>query len=174
MVSLSKPDLTNLLGPEGPLDSYLEKCIAVLVAMGLSDSQISKILQVSEPRLESLKALPSIALTVLDIQVALSLSPEQRIANAINTALDKKMKLMLTSDDDKLVNSIADSFLDRQFGKATQMIQSTSVTISASTNQTELDRRLDAVKSRLALLDSQKNKLVNARPVIDVTPNANS
>jgi len=49
------------------------------------------------------------------------------------------------------------------------MIQSTSVTISATTNQTELDRRLNAVNSRLALLDGQKKKLVDARPVIDVT-----
>lgn len=155
------------------MDSNLEKCIAVLIAIGLSDGQISKILQVSESRLENLKLLSSISTAVLDIQVALSLSPEQRIANAINTALDKKINIMLTSDDDKLVDKIASDFLDRHYGKATQMIQSTQVTISATTNQSELDRRLDAVNSRLALLDSQKRKLVDSRPVIDVTPNAN-
>lgn len=170
MVSLSKPDLVSLLGPEGTLDSNLEKAIAVMVAIGLSDGQISKILQISEQRLEVLKTLSSISTAVLDIQVALSLSPEQRIANAINTALDKKLGIMLTSDDDKLVDKIASDFLDRHYGKATQMIQSTQVTISANTNQTELDRRLDAVKGRLALLDTQKSKLVNARPIIDVTP----
>jgi len=169
MVSLSKPDLTSLLGPDGPLDSMLEKSIAVLVAIGLSDCHISKILQISELRLETIKKIDSVATAILDIQVAMSLSPEQRVANAINTALDKKIKIMLTSDDDKLVNTIADSFMDRQYGKATQMIQSTSVTISATTNQTELDRRLNAVNSRLALLDGQKKKLVDARPVIDVT-----
>ena len=147
----------------------LEKSIAVLVAIGLSDCHISKILQISELRLETIKKIDSVATAILDIQVAMSLSPEQRVANAINTALDKKIKIMLTSDDDKLVNTIADSFMDRQYGKATQMIQSTSVTISATTNQTELDRRLNAVNSRLALLDGQKKKLVDARPVIDVT-----
>jgi len=170
MVSLSKPDLVQVLGPLGELDSLLEKTIAVLVATGLSDSQISKILTISEERLGVLKKLHSISVAVLDIQVALSLSPEQRIANAINTALDKKLKLMMTSDDDKLVDKIASDFLDRQYGKATQMIQSTSVSISANANQSDVDRKLAAVNERLGMLQSQRKKLTDTRPVIDVTP----
>ena len=174
MVSLTKPDLVELLGPDGKLDSLLAKSIAVLVALGLADSQIAKILGTSDSRVEVVKGMADVSSAVLDIQVALSVTPEQRIANAVNTALDKKMKLMLTSDDEKLVDKIANDFLDRHWGKPTQMIQSVGVTISTTTDQKSLDKKLEAVNTRLQQLKDQRSKLTNARPLIDVTPNGNS
>jgi hypothetical protein len=83
------------------------------------------------------------------------------------------MKILLTSDDDKLVDKVADSFLDRHWGKATQMIQSVGVTISASADQGSLDKKLDAVNLRLSQLKEQRSKLTNSRPMINVTTDAN-
>lgn len=167
MVAQKSQDLLTILGPGSKLESLLGKCVAVLVALGLADSQIAQILAEPIVRIEILKQSTEVVDTIIEIQSALTLSSEQRIANAVNSAIDYKLRLMHATSDEKLKDKIASDFMDRHFGKATQMVQTVVANITTNASASDLDNKIDAAMARIATLNARKDKLLSAK---NVTP----
>lgn len=92
----------------------------------------------------------------------MGLSAEQRIARSIQTVIDKKLRLLQVSKDEKLVDKVGTELLERQFGKAVQTTQSISVSLQGSTTLDELVHKQKAVDERLAKLSADKQKLLRS------------
>lgn len=159
MVALKKQDISEVLSG---VKSAEVKLIAALTAIGLSATQIAKSVSLDIARVELIQGLGECSDLVCSIQLALSLSSEQRISASVNAAIDTKMRLLATTQDEKLRNTIATDLLDRNFGKATQMIQTVGVNITRNVGVDELDTKLSAMQSRLQALESKRRAITES------------
>jgi len=141
----------------------LEKATAVLVAQGMSDQQIHEAICVDLPKIEELRASERVTDTVLRIQVALSMSPEQRIANSVNAAIDAKIRLLNETEDEKIKNAVSTDIMDRHFGKPAQTINTTSMSITANVSGSELDTRMSALMEKLKALEDKRKRIEESR-----------
>jgi hypothetical protein len=132
------------------------KCAAVLFAVGLSDEQVAKILDLLGP-VDAEIMRERTQETVLAIQVAMNYPVEKRIAVATAAAMDIKMRIMASSADDKLKNIVATEMLDRNLGKPVQTTQSLNMNVNVGGKN--LDAQLDLAMQRLALLQGKREKL---------------
>lgn len=139
--------------------SLLERAVAIALAAGLSEEQGASFTGVSVDTFRSISSRTAVADLVNKAQAALALSPEQRIARAIPAVIDKKIRILYTSQDDKLTSQVGTEFLDRHFGKPVQTVNSLSATIQANISVDELDSRMAALTKRLEAIQSQKNRL---------------
>jgi hypothetical protein len=159
MVALKKQDISEVLSG---VKSVEVKLIAALTAIGLSASQIAKSVGIDVARVELIQGLGECSDLVCSIQLALSLSSEQRISASVNAAIDTKMRLLATTQDEKLRNAIATDLLDRNFGKATQMIQTVGVNVTRSVGTEELDSKLTAMQNRLGALEAKRKAITES------------
>jgi hypothetical protein len=160
MVKLEKQALEELLAA-APTDDVLAKAVAVLAAVGLSSEQIATALGLSWTKVEVLRQSETVIDMVLGVQVAMSMSPEQRLAAAVNMAIDVKMK-QLASEDEKVKGAASTEILDRVQGKPVQTTQSLSVSVNLQ-SKGNVDSKLQALNERLARLTEKRNKLLGAR-----------
>lgn len=155
------------LSSDGP--TLLERAVALALASGLNEEQAASLTNVSVANFRDLASRPVVADLVNKAQAALTLSPEQRIARAIPAVIDKKLRALHTSKDDKLVSAIGTELLDRHFGKPVQTVNSFGATIQATTSVEELDARLAAINNRLKVLDSAKSKMKNGSILVEAS-----
>lgn len=161
MVSLGKQDSpeTVLAEAQGGL---LVKACATLFALGLGDAQVSTALDIPEARVKVVRALEETHDVVLRIQLALGMSAEQRIANAVNLALDVKMKALADESDKKHQQLVSTEILDRHMGKPVQTTASIAVTLKGNRSLPEINKNFSALLDRLQRLESRRQLLVNA------------
>lgn len=160
MTKLEKPDLSALLAA-APTDDVIAKAVAVLAAVGLSNAQIANAIKATEQKVEVLRNTGLVNEMVLGIQVAMSMSPEQRLAAAVNQAIDVKMRL-LAEGDEKTKAAVSTEIIDRVHGKPVQTTQSLNVSVSMQTKG-NVDGKLQALNERLAQLQEKRNKLLASK-----------
>ncbi len=164
MVSLKKQDSpeTILAAAQGGL---LVKACSVLFALGLADSQVAEALDIPEGRSTLVRSLSESQDLVLKIQLALGMSAEQRIANAVNLALDVKIKALSDESDKKSQLATSTEILDRHMGKPVQTMASIAVTLKSNRSLPEINKNFDALLARLNALESKRQLLVSAPPM---------
>ena len=149
--------------PQSISDSLTaSKLVASLLACGLGEQQISAISGLQPSEVRGYRDQDSVAHLVNQIHSMMGLSAEQRIARSIQTVIDKKLRLLQVSKDEKLVDKVGTELLERQFGKAVQTTQSISVSLQGSTTLDELVHKQKAVDERLAKLSADKQKLLRS------------
>ncbi len=158
----------DLTPPEGYSSETFQKAVALCLALGLSTAQASKFLNVKPLDLERFKQTSKAADLANELQVAVSYSPEQRIAASVTHVLDRKIKILHTSKDDRLVNAVGTEILERQFGKAIQMTQSVSVSLTQNSSVEEVDAKMNAAMARLKQLEANQKRLIHSTSNVEV------
>ena len=134
---------------------------AVCFAIGLPADVVSELFQIPPAELEVYKASPRISEMTNQIQIALGMNHEKRLAAAVNLAIDTKMHL-LRNGDDKIKNNVSTEVLDRNFGKPLQTTQNINANINTTVTNDELDRRYNMTDKRIQLLEEKKRKLLGS------------
>lgn len=158
MVALKTLDL-SVLDLEPPAETQNEiKLVAFMRAHGAGTDEIADKLSIPAERVEVLSKSPKLVEEMLRIQRTLNFTPQARIQSTLGLALDAKVKILMTSADDKLKNLVATDLLDRGMGKAVQTILNHNTNVTAETIEA-VDDNMKQLHERLALLEGQRTKL---------------
>lgn len=159
--------LTDSLA-EMKIDSFRKGTLA-LMALGLDDKQIADCLGEKVERVRSVRAYEDAPDIILKIQVALGFTNEQKIANLVASAIQVKSTVLSSGAANlDLKNRVADSILDRAYGKPTQTIRSIQESADSTMDMKKVDQSLEAIQKRLAALTKQKAALRGEQKVIDI------
>lgn len=163
----SSESLDSLRQSDCPIASnpLFVKLIVFGSVAGLNNEHMAMLLGVNESSIDIAKQTGVFSDLYNQAIACLSLTGEQRIAKAIPLVLDKKMKILTSSKDEKLVSQVGSEFLDRHYGKATQTVQTIGTTLQVSTTLEDIESKTSAVLTRLAKLESSRNKLLYAKSV---------
>jgi len=173
MVALQKLDL-NLLELEEPGQSLEPrsvdiKLVTFLRAHGLSVPEIALKTSLTEGRVTAILSSEKVTEDIFKVQRTLNYSPAERIQSVVNLALETKVRILAHSNDEKLKNLVATDLLDRGMGKAVQTILSQNMNFNASSVD-QVDDNLEQLSKRLALLETQRDKLraKGSQEVVDI------
>jgi len=90
---------------------------------------------------------------IIRLQNAIFPDVKLRIERLANMALDRKVKLMLTSQNDAVVNSVTTDILDRTLGKAIQVTENRNLNLNMN-DPHALDKAIEAQSEKLAKLEA--------------------
>lgn len=124
-----------------------------------------------ESKIKLIRELEPCQDLVLKVQLALGQSSEQRIANAVNMAIDVKIRALSDSTNKRDQLATSTEILDRHMGKPVQTVASIAMTIKGSKSIKEVDSKFDALMQRLQHLEDKKRLLLAApseKKVIDL------
>ena len=90
---------------------------------------------------------------IVRLQNAMFPDVRLRIDRLANLALDRKVKLMLTSTNDAVVNAVTTDLLDRTLGKAIQVTENRNLNLNMN-DPLALDKAIEAQSEKLAKLEA--------------------
>jgi hypothetical protein len=154
---LKKLDL-NLLGGELAEKRINDRLIAVLVASGHSSEQIAARLELPEKEVEQVVLSPRTTQMVFKLQSAMGLKPDEMLERAAPLAVQKKVWLMLHSEDEKVQNAAATDVLDRALGRAVQKIETRNISVQLE-SLPQVEDHLSRLQTRLVQLETERLKL---------------
>jgi len=134
---------------------------AICFAIGLPNELVAELFGLLPEEIELYKRSPRISELSNQIQIALGMNHEKRLAAAVNLAIDTKMHL-LRNGDDKIKNNVSTEVLDRNFGKPLQTTQNINANINTTVTNDELDRRYNMTDKRIQLLEEKRQKLLGS------------
>jgi hypothetical protein len=135
------------------------KAVALAIVAGLNEHQGSAFVGCTEQQFRDLRDTSKCSELVAQASASATLSPEQRIARAIPTVVDKKIRVLLTSKDEKTVMAVGTELMDRHYGKPIQTTQSFGMNIMAHTSLEDLQAKQKAVTDRLAQIERSRRLL---------------
>lgn len=151
--------LERLLLQHGPA---LRRYYAILFAVGLSNENVEKIMNTDLETVESFRDDKHVTELISDIQMAMGMSPEKRLAASTQAAIDVKLMLLRTGDH-RIQNAVSTELLDRNLGKPLQTTQNINANLNVNASPAELDVRLQQAMDRLLLLEEKKKTLLNSQ-----------
>lgn len=137
----------------------LVKAVAVLMAVGLVNSDISKALGEKLEKIDAISGSRTTAEIVESIQVACGMTPEQRLNSLVTKAISVKAEILNQLGPSKEKNLVATEIIERRLGKPTQMIVTNNVTQHLGSDN-EVKAQVDALQSRLRKLEDKRRLLL--------------
>ncbi len=173
MVKVKEGNILAALDGETPTAALGERegnirLVCFMAAQGDTQEAIARKLDLSETFVDAVLSTPSGADMVVRLQATMFPDTRSRLTRLSNVALDKKTKILLTSQNEALVNTVATDILDRVLGKATQVTESRNFNFNAS-DMESLDRAIASQGEKLKKLDEIELRLRSAQVV---TPEA--
>ena len=150
-------DLLGLTSTSGERETN-RKLICFYSAQGLPAEQIAEMLDVSDAMVDVVTSSDEGASMVILLQNSFNEDPKQRLKRISHIAIDKQMKVLLTSTDDKVIAQISEKLLDRAEGKAIQTIENRNLNVNVDASK--IDDQLDAQTARLNALKDMEQKLL--------------
>jgi hypothetical protein len=163
----SESQVFNLVRKESTPFELTCRAVALSIVSGLNDQQAADFLDMELHEVRQYKENKHVVDLVNQASASASISPENRIARVIPTVIDKKIRTLLTSKDDKLVMAVGTELMDRHFGKPIQTTQSFGVNVMTHTSLEDLASRQSAVTERLAQIEKQRLALKDAKPFVN-------
>lgn len=134
------------------------RMVCFMIAQGESVESTARKLDLTETYVQGCISSARGADMVVRIQGALFPDVKLRIERLANLALDRKVKLMLTSTNDAVVNSVTTDILDRTLGKAIQITENRNLNLNMN-DANALDRAIAAQQEKLKKLEAIELRL---------------
>lgn len=140
--------------------------ICLLLALGVPEESICKKAGVAPNYVDAVKRSQQGQENVIRMQNAMYPDIKVRIKKMTHLALDVQMKTLMGGSD-VLKNKVAESILDRDIGKATQVVESRSVDIAAG-DVKQLDKAIVSVEARLKKHEEMAALLKKSRATVTI------
>lgn len=140
------------------------RLVCFLAAQGEGVETIARKLDLPEAFVDGCIHSSQGADMIVRFQNAIFTDVPTRINKVANLALDRKIKLMLTSTNDAVVNSATSDLLDRSLGKAVQVTENRNLNFDMN-DPRALDKAIQAQLSKLQQLEVIEARVKAATPV---------
>lgn len=137
--------------------------VCLLLALGVPTEAICKKTNTVPAFVQAVQRSDAGCEHILRMQNALYPDPKVRIKKMVHMALDAKQRILLTGTD-TLKDKVATDILDRDMGKATQVVENRSIDIAVGDIK-QLDRSLEAAELRLKQHEELEARLKAARKI---------
>jgi hypothetical protein len=134
-----------------------QKLICFYAAQGFPAEDIAKKVSVSETVVDVVLTSTEGASQVIRLQNTLYPNTKDRVGRIANLALDKQIRLLLNSTDDKLVYAVSEKLLDRAMGRAVQTVETKNLNLNVDV--TQIDKQIEAQMDRIKSLESMSERL---------------
>lgn len=140
------------------------RLVCFLAAQGEGVETIARKMDLPETFVDACVHSAQGADMIVRFQNALYTDVPTRINKTANLALDRKIKLMLTSTNDAVVNSATSDLLDRSLGKAIQVTENRNMNFDMN-DPRALDKAIQAQLTKLQKLEDIEARVKAAVPV---------
>lgn len=162
MSAQAKLDLSSLIQPSevfsSPSDedkkqvSTVHRALAFERARGKTVPELAEDFGMTIQAVEKLTQARWFTDLVFQLQTGDGMTYEERLDSLVDIALEKQARILMTSQDEKLLVTLSNQILDRGRGKAIQNIQMKSVSINVDRKISELDKDIADTERRIAEL----------------------